>query len=986
MLLRQVISRKKLVIFIIAFILCAVTILPISAISSSSYNSQQAVNLPVDDANENCVPVDLVIAIDQSSSMMPTTETNSPSDPNDFRSEAAQLLITELLVNQLLECPEASHRWSVIEFGGEKRILQQMTPFGVSTDDIETGKIETYVEEHIQSILPVITEDDMPNQDSRSLQKTDFGLPFQEAVDNQFLRTVDYNNQEVSKVLVVITDGAPCADSSLYGCYPDNYQMSKQDRTIYMDELYTYWQDNFDGDIDLYLIPINTRAQYLEFSTNTSQFQFNTIEDYWEAMTGGRIFRVQGTGRTVTKAVTDVSRQMLGRTEAIDLDCMGSQGKFFMPPYQQQAEIIALKENYEDTFSLNFTLPDGQIITVQDGNLVDPQPLVSETISETIGHLNLGRSEIYRIIPPVPGEWGFNVTDCGRIFVRFSPVYIEADDVSPKGTINVFPDPPYYDTQSPSLFQVTLGGNDPETVLQSLFNTPIDIALYVWHESKDEGIDENGEIIIPQEARSITLHRVEDVNEDQIIFQSQPDDYVLTPQSGEYHMLMQGRFSAPDIQNPSQLNEYKIFDDVLRSFIAKDLSEFQVQVLAPTDGTHWQFNQITEDSNISHPLDVEVALVLPDGTDFPYDSAGIDTSFKVSLQQGDNPPVPVDLQPIDQNEHFVAQLNPPDLTQLQIGTNYPYILTVEFTGTYDDKTYYFNQDEQIVSLTASVASGIQPSLEPINSDEIYTEFLASCPVISDWSIVKAQTHEPPDMDISATVYIQVRHGDDDEIASIEELEHMVDGNIGDYLTGRLLRLDGTVIQEDLHFVQQENKFVLSEPLQGVSEPNEYTFEVMLKPDGSLADDFSIIATSATTTFHREDTGFTTPTQCKQTMSVTGIILFTLVILFVWEITGPLKGTLILTLNTGQSRNFRLPRLWFIRRGTRREFHFKLGDEAPDVAGVIVETEKDENGKATLFEIDILDSNKDSLGSDLISKIGADNNKFGFLYGEIEYKR
>lgn len=920
---------------------------------------------------QGCAPVDLVIALDQSNSMMPTPTTNTPSDPDDFRTEAAQLLITELLVNQLFECPDVDHRWAVVDFGEGRQVRADIAPFDISAQDLELGDTEVVqaFTNQLDDIIPVITAEERPNQTFRSLRFTDFRKPLAEAINNQFSnpRILADSNQPVNRAVVIITDGAPCVDDSSYECPESlNYQMSLAQRTRYMDEVYSYWQQHYEDAIDIYLIPINTHTNYLNLNTSSSQFA--TLYAYWQAMTGGengRIFPVDRTGRTVTKAVTDISRQLLGRNEAIDLICNNSEGKFFIPPFLEQTEVIVLKEDFEDTFSLSYTLPNGQEVTVQEGNIVEPEPGNDESIT----YVNLGRSELYRFSSPIPGEWTFNVTDCDRMFVRMTPIYIEPDGIIPRGAINTFPAPPYYDEQNPLLYRVDLGGREPDKILQSLINTNIMITLTVWHrESQTES-----------DGQRIQLFRDGDSTE----FVSRPGDYVRTPVSGTYEVRIEGEFSAPDIRNPSELTTYKLFTEANYSFVATELSAFAVQLIAPTN-QHWQLNEITATDNIPQPLPIEVALVSPNGADFPYDAAGINVDFEATLKQGDNPPQPIFLQPVGQNGHFMAQIEPPDLNELEIGVSYPYEFTVKFTGTYDDKTYYLGASEQTAKFTASIASGIRPILSAIDSDSIHTNFLASCPIISDWSVVKAQINEPAAMDIAPSVYIEVRHGDEYERATVDELEQMIVDDSVDFINGRLLLVDGIIEQENLRFVRREDKFVLATPLPEVIAPAEYIFEVTLRPDGNLADNFSAVSTTDSVSFERQETGFTDSTRCQQTMSVTGALLVLFAILFVWLITGPFRGVLLLTLNTGHSKSLRLARLWFIRRGGSREFRrLRLGDNAPDIARVRVTTTEDDDDRPA-FQVETYDS-EDGLIDDVVVSKTDPGNRQSLFHGSIEYR-
>ena len=962
--------------FVIIATYYVISVLPTSAFSFQSVDESimQDISIQADEGTSSCQSVDLVIAIDQSSSMMPTEDTNSPSDPNDFRSEAAKLLVTELLVNQLLECPHINHRWSVIEFGGSVRSLQDMVPFSIDTmsPNLNTDEAAAFVT-GLQESIPTITEDDNPDQTDRSLRFTDFRLAFKNAVEDQFATTRSTNDeQEPIRSLVIITDGAPCTQEGGYVCLEENaYQMTSSALTAYMDELYGIWLDNFENEIDLYLIPINARANYLDKRTvgsihatsDSSDSKFDTIYAYWEKMTAGNIFRVESTGRTVTKAVTDISRQMLGRGEALDLQCTGEQNnEFFMPPYQDQAEIIVLKEEFDDQFSLNFTLPNNQAVTVTNGEAND-----SEEINETITYLTLNRSEIYRFIPPVPGRWTFDVTNCDRMFVRFSPVYLVPEAVEPRGAMNTFPDAPYYDIDNPIRYQVDINnGENPDLILQSLATTPLNVTVSIWHEDEARS-----------EAEDIQLIRVDETS---TVFQSAEGDYVKTPKFGLYHMSVSGSFTAEDIQDTSQFTTYQLFDDVEYTFIAKDLTEFEVNIVSPEPNDLWRFNKIEGDKNSRQSLDIEVALVAPDGRDFPYDTANIEADFETYLYLADGSVETVELKSTGENGRFTASIQPPNLDELQVGIDYSYTLQVSFAGNYDDRTYYLGEKSESLSFIGFVTTGIRPVLAPIESDEIYTSFVASCEMIPDGPFKAFFADPPTDINIPADIQFEIRYGDEYKLAAAEDLTHVVSGEITDYLQGRLIKDDGTVILDDLSFVQQNNQFVLSQPIQGIRAPSVYHLEIQFLPDDTLDNRFTQTELTAKTTFERANSGYASSTLCNITLYITGLALLGLILFFGWQITGPSRGSIKLELQTGTTAVVRLTRYGFIRRWREREFALNFTDHG--ITKMVVA--RSGTGADTEFEVEILDFEGNLIGREILSNSSSDSKK-PFGLGTLEYK-
>lgn len=825
--------------------------------SSTVSAFQQNESLPLFDplaqtSASECAPIDLVIAVDQSRS-------ESITDPEDFRDEAAQLLITELLVNQMFECPDIQHRWAVINFGdrdradnlGEADIVYEMNEFDTDRFFDENGVV---IESEIYAFMNDIQNRIKSVPDS--LVGTDFMIPFREALD-QF--ESPRSEKDYKKVLIIITDGHPCARNG-YTCDPDasgSPQMTQSELTRYMDDLYSQWQEDYLNQIDIYLIPINTIANYLD--RQTTSFEFPTFRSYWEVM-AKEIIEVQKTGRNVTKAVSEVSADFLGRNEVYDLVCDRKQGTFFMPPFQSRAQIIVLKDRPEDQFTLLYQLGSTNI-AIQNGEIDPPNAEIDLT------YLPLGRSEIYVMSSPVnTGEWGFEVTDCERVFVRVITGYIDPFLVSPPHFVKTFPDTPYYNESNPLRFQVRLDAEDSRDIRNDLAHTSsFKLLAWVWHESESfDQVKEN----------PIELLQVPDTT----LFESQPEDYVKTPKEGTYFIQIAGVFDEKDVVNPTRIAPYTIFDNAEEpfEFLSRPLGEFQVAIQSPQSSTLWQLNEVTPSGDLPLSIPMEFALLWPDGTLFDAETEGITADFEVTLQYANHTET-IDWQP--QDSIFVATLPPPPVGLAQSGE---YTVKVIFNGSYREDVYFLGDGEAEVAFSAYTVTGIQPALNPITSQTVHPSFIAACPFVGgDVS------------EVTASAVLQVRRGDQMEVMSADEIAHLSLASPDTLLEGKLLRADGSVVQENLAFNYDGTQFNLTSPLTDLIEPGDYQFEVTLDPNNTIPDDYALIAVFSTQDFRRFNTYWTSPLTCGTGMGILAAIFLATLGIFLYYITGPLNGSLLL---------------------------------------------------------------------------------------------
>ncbi|MCD4685086.1 MAG: VWA domain-containing protein [Anaerolineae bacterium] len=322
--------------------------------------------------------LEIIFLVDQSGSMGGTDHT-AAHDPDGLRFEAVQYALSTLSEYHHVVLRDTTLRMAVIHFG----------------DGAQTGLDWRVIDS--QDPQWATTESALLNQLSQSafgtndLGNTNFKAAFQTAAT--LFNTLPNDNTARLKIIVVLTDGAPCAPYDPEWIDPNC--TSPADQVNHMNDLLDFAQINFPApDYRIYILAIDANDTYWpRFATS------------WQAIVGnhGRAERLEDStdiGPRFVTILTDVTQMLRGETESgagTEGDTLGEQVGFDqantatidVPPFYQTLRITIFKN--EPSAQITITDPYGNVVS-------DVMPTVSVTGRDSA-------IEIQTIQFPEPGIW-----------------------------------------------------------------------------------------------------------------------------------------------------------------------------------------------------------------------------------------------------------------------------------------------------------------------------------------------------------------------------------------------------------------------------------------------------------------------------------------------------------------------------------------------------------------------------------------------------
>lgn len=333
--------------------------------------------------------IDIVFLVDQSGSMGGRDYGNSsnitPQDPDGLRFRAVQFAVDWLgsfRAQQALIDNGLDINAAVVNFGGIN------TPNGITSSNdivertmdwqpITPSSLEVWDNQRESLIEPLSAE----SFGQRNLGSTNFVTAFDEA----FSLFEQQTNPDNLKVIVVLTDGEPCAPSLFTISLNCNAQ---QDQENHMNDLAANISREFGNP--------NNRVYTIAINSDPDEFGEYFI-NAWETITQDNLYQLTNSrqvGQTLNEilvelgelvAATDDGALTLGQ----QLDLRGG-STLVVPPYQQLMSITVFKTQTENTLQL--TNPNGQVLPI-DSTVNGAQTPI----------------EMWRVVNPLPGRWQLDV-------------------------------------------------------------------------------------------------------------------------------------------------------------------------------------------------------------------------------------------------------------------------------------------------------------------------------------------------------------------------------------------------------------------------------------------------------------------------------------------------------------------------------------------------------------------------------------------------
>lgn len=325
--------------------------------------------------------LDVLFLVDQSGSMGGADygyagETN-PRDPDGIRFEVLRYALETLSQYQVVVPENTPFRMAVAYFGDRAQPILDWTAIGSGQawESQATAIADTLSAANFQ----------------RNLGNTNFISAF-ELAQSMFAQLP--STESNLRVLVVLTDGAPCAPS----LFSDPTCSTPRDQDEHMEALITYSTRNFpEPHYRLHVIALD---QYNQF--------WQRFAEYWQRVvgasgTGVRVETVPESGQqflAILASSVEVIRGSTAREGTIgaDVPIFNQMAQIDVPPYHQLMRLTLFKGD-----------PTGEII------LTDPQgvPVREGSAGVTIAGRS-GAIETWSIANPMPGRWQLEVPPNGQ--------------------------------------------------------------------------------------------------------------------------------------------------------------------------------------------------------------------------------------------------------------------------------------------------------------------------------------------------------------------------------------------------------------------------------------------------------------------------------------------------------------------------------------------------------------------------------------------
>jgi hypothetical protein len=805
--------------------------------------------------NYECWPLDIVLLVDQSSSMhswhpydAPQDEKTPPNDPDNYRFIAARRLLTLLITNRRAQCPEAVHRFGMITFGHEARDFLPL----VSIDISQQGDRETWVQPYEDKIAEAVED---TNQKS-----TNFRVAF-EAAEQMFEQASDLKSPENygprRKVVILLTDGNPAGLISPRESVSDHMcglidNLSSGD-----------WQD-----YSVWVVALNAGKPYLDNDGCNAR-----IRDDWEEITqshDGQLMTLDYNEQLIPFTMKEIIDKEFGQP-GIKINC----GQPFpVEPYLNSIR-FTFQKNLEDEdkpvilSKLDDASDEESAVLYQfkEGQAVIPVPNESPMQMLEDRYLNRDLAEEYVFTRPAPGRWVFTVEgldpkDCALRVEAVANPDVSVNLVAQTIIIPENEDFPYYNEESPINLELALSyveTGEPVIVIDEE-RYPLTVLAQVNPRSGTR-----------------TMPNGEAFPEYQLFQQSDglwaSEQALVAPEEGIYDVEVHG-------YSQSDLNEtYGVFTETV-SYEVIDLEHLSFSIVSPDTGEVLPCNTIQEKTSSGAPVPVKVQL--EDESDQPADAGFYllsepGNSFQAQLYNSSDTLLDtINLSPGEQTGTFEGVLWQDRKEVVGCGNAQ---VKVTFIGEYDQRRFVIPQATRTVPIKRSLSMGVLVSItQPTEGQTVtlHPDLMAASFFNEELS--------PVTLNFKITDL-------DQEPLDLSEVAKNAPENL---YTVRLVG-PNPELWEELSVSSKE--LVDGEVLAAsggleVTEPGSYYFEIRPNPD-AFQEGYIPADEIVRLSFSREDTMWTSPSTFNTLFAITVGILLAVIAIATYLLTGGPGGRLVI---------------------------------------------------------------------------------------------
>jgi hypothetical protein len=384
---------------------------------------QEAAPFGVSQVNE-CLGMDIIFLIDQSSSMGGEDRWNpipNSNDPRQLRIDASKFVLDWLASNKLGLCRDVVHQIAIISFG--ETVVQDLHPTIIDPNDFSSW--QSFQQELSQKIVP------------HNLGATDHALAFESAADlfNDF---TSVGGAPRKRVVVMLTDGQSYLERDDFILEPYLEDLKEQIETDFpfadvllereemLDDIIASHNGEYSEILpeEFNLIAQEYAIEDLEQAYQESTYiwiaAINDESNYLRSV--GKVFDDIATSHggdliNLGRSANDISLQfnmILSRLGFIPIKLLGC-GTTPVEPYLSGAvmDIFAVGEDIEVRISHTDPSQGNQVFTLIGGQGT-PADLAHFGLSPD-GYSNLGSVEHYFFENPPGGNWEIDATNCDDV-------------------------------------------------------------------------------------------------------------------------------------------------------------------------------------------------------------------------------------------------------------------------------------------------------------------------------------------------------------------------------------------------------------------------------------------------------------------------------------------------------------------------------------------------------------------------------------------
>ena len=509
-----------------------------------------------------CKPIDLIMIVDQSSSML-------TADRFNRRIDAMRSIVDRMYLDTAVRCPKITHQLAVIGFGDTVEVLVRFTP--ISVPDIRANW---------QGEAEALKARIRPND----LGQTRILLAFEEA-----RRLFDEGGRDDSvQSIIFLSDGMPCTSiaSNKGDCgNPDwvRHYLFGDRSTFYPASRFS--ENGFESAKSFIermneLFPIGNASFAINVMVFSILERFPSLDEAWTLVTGtrnGSYIPPESlkSGTALTSTLNDFMNGLLG----VDVNEILCDEPFYLEPYVSNTTIIS---SIRPDANERVTLID------PNGNVVTPSSGVRG--NSLIDYLQLQTVERYVITNPIPGAWRLKASRelCRQISANYETVKILAEFVKMPEKVEVQVSSPYYTNDSRDFVEIRV-----KDASGALFRPLPDYPLFVC-----------ATVTGPSSATSALREQSCIPFTEQLNSVWRSDTPLPAPRQGTYTMTLTATVPSvrPDAIAPIQVFEY------VRTYETLPPVDVVLEIVSPTTNQVLPLNTLDNVTRTNLPFDVAVQI------------------------------------------------------------------------------------------------------------------------------------------------------------------------------------------------------------------------------------------------------------------------------------------------------------------------------------------------------------------------------------------